>query len=109
MAKKKPITQAIDSWHCGVLQGCKDGEEYKAIPKFIYKIENRMCHWATMDELYKYNLKPLTKTLKEWDDTAEGLIWNMYPIFFCPQLSIPKNPEPLPLDADGTIPENKEE
>lgn len=111
MAYKKPTMLKITEWNCGVMQGHFENEERVAIPKFIYKIDNasKTVYWATLDQLYKYGLTPLCKKFEEWDDTAVGLSWNMNLVFFCPLMSLAKNPEPLPLDENGLIPEESEE
>lgn len=111
MANRKLNLQNIDVWHCGVIKAFEkeDGEKI-AVPKFIYKVDNanKTCYWADIDQLYKYGLSPLTKTLQGWDDTFIGLSWNMHLCFLCPQMVTRKNPNPLPLDEDGTIPAPKE-
>ena len=111
MAYKKPTMLKITEWNCGVIQGHFENEERVATPKFIYKVDNarKTCYWATLDQLYKYGLEPLTKKFEEWDDTFVGLSWNMNLVFLCPKMSCPANPDPLPLDENGIIPDDNDE
>lgn len=107
MTKRKKGYEVITEWNCGVIRTTMKDGVVVAEPKFIYKIDqsDKIVHWATVDEIYKYNIKPLVKTMDEWDDTFTGLCWNFYLCFFSPMMTPSKNPNPLPLNEDGTIPE----
>lgn len=94
---------------CGVIQTKFDTETGKEETKvkYIYKTwyqGKKICLWATVEDLYKYGLQPVKQNIEAWDSTFMGFLYNGYEVFLAPAFTMTKNPNPLPVEEDGAIP-----
>lgn len=110
MVKREPYSK--QQMCCGVISATidKDSDRIDEQVKLIYKVDYtaNVCKWATLQELYDYNIQPLVMTLEEWMNVFNGLCMNMYTPILTSLISIKGRKDPKPLDETGCIPEEED-